>query len=162
MGLLAGYIFALTSQRKGAITKLTVDEFRQCDIQDKTYVISVSVDLITHYTMSLSRGFIITIIYDNYLMDLLFQVKDHKTAASHGRAKICFLAEEYNWQLTFATIRSMLPGYERKPRLLFFNAAGEEAMKIGDYVTEAWKACGLKGDITITDLRSSLSTHVRS
>ena len=90
---------------------------------------------------------------------LRLQVKGHKTAATFGRAKIPLNAAEFQLLLDFDRLSPLLPGYPPAEQHFFFNSAGGELKKLGEYVTEAWQEFGISG-VTVTKIRTSISTLV--
>ena len=91
---------------------------------------------------------------------LLFQISSHKTMGTYGRAKIVLTIEEFTWFERFANLRERLPGYRDGINTLFFTRTGSQLRKISHYISMAWIYAGLRRNTTMTDIRSSIATHV--
>ncbi|XP_029902451.1 uncharacterized protein LOC115355728 [Myripristis murdjan] len=94
---------------------------------------------------------------NNYVI----HVKHHKTMATHGRAQITLTPQEYGWFRQYAAIRPKLEGYSPNNPNFFFSRLGNPLKKLNDYFQTAWKDCGLPGQPTCGDVRTSMATHVQ-
>ncbi|XP_057184866.1 uncharacterized protein LOC130551313 [Triplophysa rosa] len=88
----------------------------------------------------------------------LINIKTHKTNELYGPAQIILKEEE--WALRFLHLKDQLPG-GLGAKFLFFVSTPNPCKNLNNYFQEAWKAMGLPGCPTFTDVRTSISSHAK-
>lgn len=85
---------------------------------------------------------------------------EHKTVGAFGPAMVGISEKEMFQLLRFSKLRNFLPGFYMQPETLFFNRAGAEMHKLGEYFTRSWTDLGLPGAPTLRDIRTAVATMV--
>ncbi|KAI7808200.1 hypothetical protein IRJ41_020067 [Triplophysa rosa] len=88
----------------------------------------------------------------------LINIKTHKTNELYGPAQIILMEEEYEWVLRFLILKDQLPG-GLGAKFFFFVSTPNPCKNLNNYFQEAWKAMGLPGCPTFTDVRTSIASH---
>ncbi|XP_057180265.1 uncharacterized protein LOC130547909 [Triplophysa rosa] len=90
----------------------------------------------------------------------LINIKTHKTNELYGPAQIILMEEEYEWALRFLRLKDQLPG-GLGAKFFFFVSTPNPCKNLNNYFQEAWKAMGLPGCPTFTDVRTSIASHAK-
>ncbi|KAI7805290.1 hypothetical protein IRJ41_004054 [Triplophysa rosa] len=93
---------------------------------------------------------------------LLINIKTQGTNEMYGPVQIVLMEEEYEWALRFRFLRlkDQLPG-GLGAKLFFFVSTPNPCKNLNNYFQEAWKAMGLPGCPTFTDVRTSIASHAK-
>ena len=88
----------------------------------------------------------------------LLGVDDHKTVRLFGQAALNLNEIEFRWleKLTHCKCCPQGQGSD----YVFHTSHGKKIGKAGNFLNLAWADCGMKGTITFTKIRSSVSTQV--
>ncbi|KAI7789677.1 hypothetical protein IRJ41_005408 [Triplophysa rosa] len=87
-------------------------------------------------------------------------IKTHKTNELYGPAQIILMEEEYEWALRFLRLKDQLPG-GLGAKFFFFVSTPNPCKNLNNYFQEAWKAMGLPGSQTFTDVRTYIASHAK-
>lgn len=86
-------------------------------------------------------------------------MKAHKSASAFGRAKLAVTKPELKWLKAFHLPRKHMPGYVTSVGWFFFSGMGTWARISAHVKLALWPLMGW--DITVSDIRTALATHVR-
>ncbi|XP_057184140.1 uncharacterized protein LOC130550655 [Triplophysa rosa] len=91
----------------------------------------------------------------------LINIKTQGTNEMYGPAQIVLMEEEeYEWALRFLRLKDQLPG-GLGAKFFFFVSTPNPCKNLNNYFQEAWKAMGLPGCPTFTDVRTSIASHAK-
>lgn len=106
--------------------------------------------------------------YTNWviLFYLLLQVDEHKTATSHGPARLVFaddlyeVAKVYKDHGRVQTANADVPSILKSDAPFFLDNRGKEVSRVAQTIFRLWKRKGFEGSLNPTHLRYTAATKV--